>query len=205
MPNYSLKPEKSTLRFLTNVLKLARQAISEEFGEELAQKTKIELSRKMYFTLGRCWPERPHIAYNLAWVVLNKENPEAVRELVLHEVCHLGDRTHGDKFAGLCDKFQIKTSGSPYDPDYPGAKELPPVSWVVCMNCGDYNGLVFSTRLDPEKVKEKLTGIVCRSCGKELEYRELSDRSFRNFSQKLRKLRLYGTKTWESLKSISAQ
>jgi predicted SprT family Zn-dependent metalloprotease len=203
MPEYLLKSEKSTLRFLTNVLRLAHQAIADEFGPELSKNTKIELSRKMYFTLGRCWPERPHIAYNLAWIVLNRDKPEAVRALVLHEVCHLGDRTHGAKFGELCQKFQIETSVSPYDPpDFSGSQELPPISWIICMNCGDYNGLVFSTRLTTDKVKEKLTGIVCRTCGKELEYRELSDRSFKNFSAKLKKLRLYNTKTWESLKAM---
>lgn len=192
-----LKPEKSTLRFLVRVIRVTRELISAEFGQDRANRVHVHFSRKMYFTLGRCWPGQDRIAYNLAWVVLNRKSPDYVWILIVHEVAHLLDPTHGEEFTKLCNKYQVITG------DISGAKTLPPAAWLLCSTCGDNQGNLFSTRLSPEIVRSRFSGMVCRRCGSELEYRELSDRGFKRVSEKIHKLRIYDTSTWETLRVLT--
>jgi len=198
MSNFELHSEKSTLRFLTNCLKLVDTVATEEFGRGMAAEIKVILSRKLYFTLGNCWPERKQVSYNLAWLVMNKSQPKVVRDLLIHELMHLVDRTHGVKFQEVCAKYGVIGGGETKD-------FLPPASWAICIHCGDTQGLIFRNRLSPEQIAKKLTNLCCRSCGKELEYRQLSDKAFKNLSGRIRKLRLYGTETWKVLKGITDQ
>lgn len=197
MDSSCLKVEKSTLRFLTSTLRVTRSLISEEFGPATAKAAQISFSRKMYFTLGRCWSAETKIAFNLAWVVLNRKTPEHVWALIVHEVAHLRDPLHGEGFLAFCAKYGV-------DPgDIRKAKTLPPASWLLCATCGDNQGLLFSTRLSAQEVKDRFSGMTCRKCGSEIEYRELSDKGFRKVSEKIRKLRIYGTTTWENLRVIT--
>jgi hypothetical protein len=189
-----LKPEKSTLKSLSCMVRVTRDLIWEEFGPELAQHTQISFSRRMYFTLGRCWPEEKRISFNLAWVVLNRKNPGCLKSLLVHEVAHLQDPTHGIIFESFCLKYGVNPI------DIPGSISLPPVAWLLCVTCGDDQGFQFSTRLTSEEVQKKFSGTLCRTCGSEVEYRELSDTGLRRVSSKIRKLRLSETRTWESLK-----
>ena len=195
-----LKQEKSTLRFLSNCVRLVHEVAKEEFGEDFSKELRITFSRKMYFTLGYCWAQKKRVSYNLAWIVLHKDRPKAVQDLVIHELMHFKDRTHGPEFRAACAKY-----GASSEDVYGAVTEeyLPPASWVVCIHCGDTQGLLFSTRLSPIEAKEKLTNVVCRSCGREIEYQELSDKAFVRLSNKIRKLRLYNTQTWEVLKGIT--
>lgn len=198
MDEYSLKPAKSTLRFLVQVTRVTKELILIEFGQERASKAKIYFSRKMYFTLGRCWPAEDRIAYNLAWVVLNRKEPKFIWGLIVHEVAHLIDPNHGEKFLTFCEKYHVTPES------ISGGRNLPPAAWLLCSTCGDNQGVLFSTRLTPEVVGAKFSGMRCRKCGAEVEYRELSDKSFKRVSWKIKKLRIYGTKTWETIKALAS-
>lgn len=199
--DFQLKAEKSSLRFLSNCFKLCKAIATEEFGFSKANDLKIIFSRKLYFTLGLCWPERNQISFNLAWLVMHKSKPEDVRDLLIHELMHMGDRTHGESFQRACAKYGVIEGSTAWgEVDY-----LPAASWVICTSCGDTQGLLFRARLTPEQAGEKLTNVVCRTCGHEIEYRELSDKAFKNLSTRVRKLRLYDTKSWKALKALTGQ
>lgn len=197
MDETSIKPEKSTLRLLTTIINTTKELVLVEFGADKASQIKVYFSRKMYFTLGRCWPSENKIAYNLAWVVLNRNNPRYLWMLILHEVAHLLDPSHGQAFMSFCKKYHFDPAG------IKGSRELPPVAWLICSNCGDNQASVFSTRLAPEVIKARFGGQHCRICGSGLEYRELSDKSFQRVQRRVRKLRIYGTRTWENLKGLT--
>lgn len=191
-----LRQEKSTRRFLLGVIKATYHLIESEFGEARAKGAKISFSRKMYFTLGRCWPDETRIAFNLAWVLLNRRDLDSVWGLIVHEVAHLRDPAHGEGFKLFCAKFGV--------PEVPSqAKTLPPVAWLLCSTCGDNQGVIFSSRLAKEEVMKRFSGKMCRSCGSEVEYRELSDKSFKRVQERVKKLRIYDTSTWKHLRGIT--
>ena len=58
--------------------------------------------RKMKTKWGSCNRKSGHIWFN---VELAKKHPESVEYLVVHEMTHLLERTHGDRFTALMDGF----------------------------------------------------------------------------------------------------
>jgi len=66
---------------------------------------KVEFSRRMKNKLGTCDPVRKIITYNLKWVDLNQDNEELLRNLAIHECCHLRFLYHNRDFTNLTRSF----------------------------------------------------------------------------------------------------
>lgn len=66
----------------------------------------VKLNPKLSICLGRCIPEESVIEYNTRFISRNRE--EVIIALIKHEVCHLRNHGHGEKFQRAAKDMGIK-------------------------------------------------------------------------------------------------
>lgn len=76
--------------------------VADRWGEVTGLKAKEVVVQKMTRCWGTCLPSKAKIRLNL---LLARRSKEALEYVVLHELCHLKYRNHGDAFKALVTKY----------------------------------------------------------------------------------------------------
>jgi hypothetical protein len=83
------------------ILDLTMKYAKEVIGDDI-DKLQVKFSNRMKYANGKCYPFKKLIVYNNRYLVLNKDNIEALKYTVIEECAHLRYPTHSKEFYELC-------------------------------------------------------------------------------------------------------
>lgn len=146
------------------VLEMVRECADHMLGDV---DIKVYFSQRATSTLGRCWWEgkygadrAPECMFNARFVELNKNNLEAIRWVVVHEVAHIVHNDHSEKHAELCREFGVEADGFA-----PGTKFVPVPYGLACSKCGS---LLKTYYRKPARTRKEITCSHCNHTGKQV-------------------------------------
>ena len=89
-------------RWYRQELKSALPPLIEKWESRIGRATAAWTVRRMKTKWGSCNPDSAHVWFNLE---LAKKNPRSLEYIVVHELAHLRERGHGERFLALMDQL----------------------------------------------------------------------------------------------------
>ena len=185
MKMVELQGPRGMRKLIPRIRRIVKNLVEGSICKHRATQVRVQFSTRLYSTQGRCYPQKNLIRLNRAYVQLNRNNDQVLWSLIVHEVAHLIDPTHGEQFRGF-----LQDHGVEYEGKYSNGrgKELPPVSWTFCLLCGKIHK-VYSKKLDWREsfLAQHFKCSICKI--RSLKYKEMTEKRLERWNKKLRVMR----------------